>query len=168
MEVNHYVRDWLTNNDRDMCCAEFFIRTDYNGKFYTMGYSIKNRNLCSVFLMADRGQEVLPEEYRYHNAHIADLITTLDRVHDLLCKYSESPYAPRHWCVGHIDVYNSVNISLQSRVAGRHQLLFQIGTKTTHFNLSTKSMIDVIFSLMDMAKDHKRKLEGLIVHEESK
>ncbi|BAW98283.1 hypothetical protein [Vibrio phage pTD1] len=167
--TTHYERDWLTAVESDLSCAEFYIRTEYKAKYYTIGYSMKNRNQCGVFLMIDRdGRKASIKQFRGHEKHLEDLIRALDLIHDVLIKSVDRGYATKKWSIDHVDMFSTTTIYLESATGITHRLMFQIGTKTTFFNYETQSMIDLVLTLSDMAKNQHRKMKELIVHEETK
>lgn len=153
MDYLVYERDWLTNEDSHLSCAEFFITDMFNNRFHKLGYTVKNRNKAGVFLMLDKGKAI-PKEFYTHAAHVCELIKTLDKIHDILDKNSERRYRVRSWHLSHVDIHNLVTLAIESPHPGNHRLLFQIGVSTVYFNLDTQSMIDVVLSLKDMADRH--------------
>ncbi|AGB07248.1 hypothetical protein [Vibrio phage VP4B] len=169
MDVKHYERDWLTSDEGLLSCAEFFIRTEYKAKYYTIGFSIKNRNQCGVFLMIDRdGKKASIKQFRAHEKYLEDLISTLDQIHDVLIKSVGRGYDTKKWSVDHVDMFSLTTITMESVTGSAHRMLFQIGTKTAFFNYDTQTMIDLVLTLSDMVKNQHRKMKGLIVHEETK
>ncbi|QAU04312.1 hypothetical protein [Vibrio phage 2 TSL-2019] len=159
---NHYVRDWLTNDEGALCCAEFFISESYKGRFINVGYSIKNRNTASVFCMLDV-DNTLNQELNRHIQHVTELIGVLDKVHEFITTSDSEGSRQRSWVVPHRDIHDQVTISIQHHFKDSFKMIIQIGTSTTYFSMGDEEMVDVLLTLTDLAKQHNKALAKLVV-----
>ncbi|AUR81045.1 hypothetical protein FDJ25_gp123 [Vibrio phage Aphrodite1] len=158
---NHYVRDWLTDNEGALCCAEFFISESYKGRFINVGYTIKNRNAASVFCMLDV-DNTLNQEVVRHMQHITELIGVLDKVHDFITVSSNESNRQRSWAISHRDIHDQVTISIQHHFKNSFKMIIQIGTSTTYFSMEDEELVDAILTLTDLAKQHNKALGKLV------
>lgn len=162
--TTHYIRDWLTNDEGALSCAEFFIRPSYNGRFFNVGYNIKNRRVAGVFNMldAENGRVVEIKALNNHVLHISQLIQTLDKVHDFLTKSSNEVSRQRSWVIGHTDIHDQATISVQHHFKDSFKMMFVVGLQSAYFNLDVQEMIDVVLTIKDLAKQHNRELCKLV------
>lgn len=158
---NHYVRDWLTNDEGALSCAEFFISESYKGGFINVGYTIKNRNAASVFCMLDV-DKTLNQELNRHIQHVTNLISVLDKVHEFITTSSTEGSRQRSWAISHRDIHDQVTISIQHHFKNSFKMIIQIGTSTTYFSLEDEEMVDAILTLTDLAKQHNKALGKLV------